>query len=146
MESNTFDQIVGRLGRDASRRRVLGGLLGAFTAALASGTGLQAKPKSKHPSRKVAVCHIASRGNAEPIRVGGLALRAHLAHGDFRFRDCCINADCEVGACFSAQCVSGTCSVTQLPQGTSCDLEGPVGGIGGCTPDGNCVPAGGGGG
>jgi hypothetical protein len=146
MESNTFDRLVSRMGTDASRRRVLGGLLGVATAALAGGTALEAKPRQRRPSRKVAICHVTSRGRVERLRVGGRALRAHLAHGDFRFRDCCVNADCEVGACFAAQCVAGTCSVTQLPQGTPCDLEGPVGGIGGCTPAGNCVPAGGGGG
>ena len=161
MENWTFDQIVGRLGADASRRRILGGLIGTVTAALAGRTTRAAG--SHHASRKrrrrtdtggrgagtdkVVICHFTSNPRSvERIRVGGRALRAHLAHGDVRFVDCCVNDDCEVGACFSAQCVNGTCGQTQLPAGTPCDLEGPAGGAGGCTPGGQCVPAGGAGG
>lgn len=154
MEGNTFDRFVGRLGNDAPRRRVLGGLIGTAALALAGGTGrdANAKPSSRSRRRqsgksgggatgKVTICHFtAGRQDAERLGVGGRALRQHLAHGDVRFDDCCVNADCEAGACFAAQCVSGTCSVTQLPQGTPCQLDWPLGGLGGCTPGGNCVP------
>ena len=152
MEENTFDRFVGRLGRDASRRRMLGGMIGAAALALAGGSGLDTSAKTSSRGRrrpgkgggatdKVTICHFtAGRQNAERLRVGGRALRQHLAHGDVRFDDCCVNADCEAGACFAAQCVSGTCSVTQLPQGTPCQLDWPLGGLGGCTQGGNCVP------
>jgi hypothetical protein len=156
MEGTTFDQFVSRLHAGASRRGILGGMIGAVTAGLAGGAVLEADAKKASRKRRrrsgkgphgaakdlVTICHITSESQGiERLRVGRRALRAHLAHGDFRHVDCCVNADCEVGPCFSAQCVSGTCSVTQLPQGTPCDLEGPVGGIGGCTATGMCVPA-----
>lgn len=152
MESRAFDQYVSRLHGDASRRRILGGLFGTITAALVGGAAVEAKGNKKRRRRPgsghgaaddvVAVCHITDEGQGiERLQVRRRALRAHLAHGDFRHIDCCENADCEVGPCFSAQCVYGTCSVTQLPQGTPCDLEGLVGGIGGCTATGLCVPS-----
>ena len=153
MEETTFDQIVGRLATDASRRRVLGGLIGAATAALTGGAVLDAKTRTasrrrrRHPRHGgatdlVTICHFTAGGTAaERLLVGGRALRKHLAHGDVRFGDCCVTGECEVGACFSAQCVHGTCEKTQLPQGTPCQLDWPLGGIGGCTPAGNCVPA-----
>jgi hypothetical protein len=155
MEHSTFDRIVGRLGAEPSRRRVLGGLLGVAAAALAGGAGLEARTKSasrkrkKHPGHGpgaatdlVAICHVTSDpGRVERLRVKRRALRSHLAHGDFRFRDCCVTADCEAPACFSALCAHGACVQIQLPQGTSCELPWPLGGIGGCTAGGQCVPA-----
>ena len=161
MESNTFDQLISRLYTGASRRRMLGGVMGAVTAALAGGAVPEASAKSSSKRRRkstghpgggaatdlVAVCHVTNSGEGvKPIRVRRRALRAHLAHGDFRYRDCCVNGDCDVPECFAAQCVHGACIQTQLPAGTSCSLAGPAGGIGGCTPAGNCVPAAGGGG
>ncbi|MFN8590342.1 MAG: hypothetical protein U0031_02690 [Thermomicrobiales bacterium] len=151
MDETTFDLIVSHLASNASRRRVFSGLVGAATVAL-SGGGLAAKTKTssshqrRHPghggaSDKVMICHFtAGRTRAERLAVSGRALRKHLAHGDVRFNDCCVNGDCEVGACFRAHCVSGTCNKTQLSQGTPCQLDWPLGGIGGCTPGGNCVP------
>jgi hypothetical protein len=154
MESTTFDQIVSRLQPGASRRGVLRVVIGAATAAVAGGALLETNAKNAAGKRRrrakhghgaaddlVAICHITSDGQRERLQVRRRALRGHLAHGDFRHVDCCVNADCEVEACFSAQCVSGACSITQLPQGTPCDLEGHVGGIGGCTSSGLCVPA-----
>jgi hypothetical protein len=151
MAETTFDQIVSYLATDASRRRVLGGVIGAATAALTGGAVRGATTRTarrrQHPGHGgandlVTICHFtAGRPGAARLRVGGRSLRKHLAHGDVRFGDCCVKGDCEVGACFSAQCISGTCHTTQLPQGTPCQLDWPLGGIGGCTPAGNCVPA-----
>jgi hypothetical protein len=153
MEANTFDQIVGRFATGSSRRRMLGGVIGAATAALTGGTVLDAKTKTASSSRHshpgqggatdiVTICHFtAGRTDADRLRVGSRALRKHLAHGDVRYRDCCVNGDCKVGACYSAQCIHGACVKTQLPQGTPCQLDWPLGGLGGCTRGGHCVPA-----
>jgi hypothetical protein len=132
--------------------------MGAVTVALAGATGLEARPTSAAKkrrrrggqrggagARKVAICHFTSERAVQRIRVGGRALRAHLAHGDVRYVDCCVNEDCEVGACFSAQCVAGTCSTTQLPEGAFCTFGGG-GAVGNCTATGQCLPTGSGGG
>ncbi len=154
MESNAFDRIVRNLYTDASRRQILGGLL-ASTAALAGGIGLETTPthaawKPRRPSGGaardlVAVCHITSGRPPKRIRVRKRALRAHLAHGDTRFVDCCVNDDCDVPECFAGQCVSGTCSQTQLPQGALCTFGGGAA-VGNCTADAQCLPTGSGGG
>jgi hypothetical protein len=152
MEANTFDQIVGGLARHASRRRMVGGVIGAATAALTGGVGLGAKTKPSTGRRRrrpspggatdlVTICHVTTgSGDATRLRVGGRALRKHLAHGDVRYQDCCVNGDCKVGACYSAKCIHGACVKTQLPQGTPCQLDWPLGGLGGCTQGGHCVP------
>ncbi|MGH2618929.1 MAG: hypothetical protein ACRDJC_27185, partial [Thermomicrobiales bacterium] len=84
-------------------------------------------------------------GRVKRMRIARRALRAHLAHGDSAFVDCCVNEDCDVPECFSAQCVAGTCSQTQLPPGTPCTFGGG-GAVGNCTASGQCLPTGGGGG
>jgi hypothetical protein len=156
MESRTFDRFVSRFNASASRRGVVRGLVGTAASALAGGALLEASAGNAAGKRRrrrakgghgavndfVAICHVTGNGQGiERLQVQRRALRKHLAHGDFQHVDCCVNADCDAGACFSAQCVSGTCSVTQLPQGTACDLPWPLGGIGGCTASGLCVPA-----
>jgi hypothetical protein len=154
MESNAFDRIVRNLYTDASRRQLLGGLL-ASTAALAGEvrlgtTSAQAARKRRRASGGaasdlVAVCRITGGRPPKRIRVRRRALGAHLAHGDTRFVDCCVNDDCEVPECFTAQCVSGTCSQTQLPQGALCTFGGGAA-VGNCTADAQCLPTGSGGG
>ena len=155
MESNAFDRIVKNLCTDASRRQVLGGLLGTATA-LTGGIGLggsstqAARKRRRRPGHGavgdfVAVCHVAGRRPPERLRVRGRALRAHLAHGDFRYVDCCVNDDCDVPMCFTGQCVAGTCSQTQLPPGAPCGIGGGQA-LGQCTADGQCMSVGGNGG
>ena len=155
MENTTFDQFVSRFHTGASRRGILGGMAGAVIAGLTGAAEEADAKKTAHKRRRrpgsdsngsakdfVTICHITSGSQgAKQLQVARRALRSHLAHGDFQHVDCCVNADCDAGPCFSAQCVSGKCSVTQLPQGTPCDLEGLVGGNGGCTATGMCVPA-----
>ena len=150
MDNATFDRYVKGLWAGASRRRVLGGMLGAATAALAGGAGPGATPTQAARKQRrrpghggaddfVAVCHVTGREAPERIRVRGRrALRAHLRHGDFRYGDCCANDDCDVPTCFTGQCVSGTCSQTQLPADTPCSYG--AGALGYCTADARCLP------
>jgi hypothetical protein len=144
MENSTFDQFMRRMQADGSRRRLLGGLIGA-------GGGAPPAPPPRGSgggagTDKVAICHFTDgREGAERLRVGRRALRAHLAHGDVCFVDCCVNEDCDPGGCFSGQCVAGTCSVTQLPPGTPCSFGGGAA-AGNCTAEGECLPTGSGGG
>ena len=156
MKSTTFDRIVSNLRIDTSRRQILGGFVGVATAALVGRSGLESTSTQAARKRrrsggsgagtaKVTICHFTNgRQRASRLRVGGRALRAHLAHGDFRFVDCCVNDDCEVPECFTAQCVAGTCSQTQLPHGAPCTFGG--GAVGNCTADAQCLPTGSGGG
>ncbi len=149
MEIITFDRIVSTVCTGSSRRQVLGGLLGAATA-LAGGIGFGATSTRAAPKRRrrpghgavddfVAVCHVTGGRPPDRIRVRGRrALRAHLAHGDFRYRDCCVNDDCDVPTCFAAQCVFGTCSQTQLLEDTPCSYG--AGALGYCTADAQCLP------
>lgn len=148
MDTTTFDRIARNLASPGSRRQMLGGLLGAATA-LGGGIGLgatsteAARKRRRRPDHGaaddfVAVCHVTSNRPPERIRVRGRALRAHLAHGDFRHVDCCDNDDCDVPTCFTGQCVFGTCSQTQLPPDTPCSYG--AGALGYCTADAQCMP------
>jgi hypothetical protein len=152
MESHTFDRIVRNLRAEASRRHMLRGLLAS--TALTGGIAFGAQTAHAAPRRRqrpggpantlVAVCHITSRRRPRRLRIRKRALRAHLAHGDFRYVDCCVNDDCDIPECFTAQCVSGTCSQTQLPLGAPCSYG--AGALGNCTADGQCLPTATGGG
>jgi hypothetical protein len=148
MESTTFDRIIKNLCTERSRRQVLTGLLGAAPAlggiGLGAGTTQAAGKRRRRPGPAaaddfVAVCHITSDRLPERIRVRRRALRSHLAHGDFRHVDCCVNDDCDVPQCFTGQCVWGTCSQTQLPADTPC-YYGGGGALGYCTADAQCLP------
>jgi hypothetical protein len=109
MEGNTFDRITKRLGTDASRRQMLGGLIGTTAAVLAGAVVAEAKPhknknkgKAKDRNRarkqaandngnngrgagteKVQICH-RNNGKKGPnlITVGAPAVPAHERHGD----------------------------------------------------------------
>jgi hypothetical protein len=51
MDETRFDQISKRVGTDASRRQLLGGLIGAAAALLTGTAVLEAKPNGKGKGR-----------------------------------------------------------------------------------------------
>src|SRR4051794_40222362 len=78
MVRTPFDTLTRELATDTSRRRVLGGLLGAVTA-LAGGHLAEARRRGKHKGKpKVTLCH-----NGQTIKVGKAAVASHLAQGDY---------------------------------------------------------------
>ena len=95
MERNSFDELVKRFGAGASRRQLLGGLIGSAAAlagvalgggeAIAAKKGGKGKSKGKgkkHGHKKVAVCH-----KGEILFVPQPAVNGHLKHGDFLVDD-----------------------------------------------------------
>ena len=103
MDETRFEGLLRVQATDASRRRVLGGLIGTAAGVL-GGTGLVAAVKGgngksnkggngksnkggngkgqKKGKTKVTLCHKSGTPEQQTIVVGEPASRAHLAHGD----------------------------------------------------------------
>ena len=158
MNGNTFDRMARHLGTDASRRQMLGGLIGAAAAMLTGGAALEAKPNNKGRRRnngnngqgagteKVQICHFTNgRKRVKVITVARPAVKAHLAHGDTLFVDCCFDRQCDDRECFTTiGCVAGECTY-EVDEGASCDDFAPAAGV--CNAEGECEelpPTGGG--
>jgi hypothetical protein len=106
MNGRAFDHVVQALGRNVSRRGVLGVLAGATGLGAREGAAKRRRSghrtKAKKPT-KVTVCH-ASGGTYQPLEVNNNVVTNHLTnHGDFLYGDCCTDADCAA----SATCVIG---------------------------------------
>lgn len=104
MDSRAIDDLARRLAALRSRRDLVrmlaGGAGGGLLALRRAGRGNAA-------SERIPLCHFTG-DPANPyavIEVAGPALANHQAHGDFRFTNCCRNADCDGGN----PCVDGTC-------------------------------------
>lgn len=135
MDGNRFDEIAENLAANASRRRLVAGLLGGaalLTGAVASlgdvnakkGQG-KAKGKGRgkaHGKNKVAICHKTGNGAFELKNVPTPALKGHLKHGDTR---------CEVGVCQTGEAtacgVDGSCTFANAVDGTVCEAGGAAG-------------------
>lgn len=152
MEGMTFDRITKRLGGDASRRRVLGGLIGGAAAVLTGGLALEAKAKNNGKGKangrrknggsgqgggqaggaeKVQICH---RNNGRKgynlITVGAPAAAAHERHGD---EVCAQQACAAVTGCDE----DGACVYEDAAAGTECVTGDNLPGT--CDNGGNCV-------
>jgi hypothetical protein len=168
MDGKSFDRIVMRLGTDASRRQLLGGLIGAAAAVLAGATVLEAKPRGKGKGKgrkkgqgngngngnggngngngngqglgteKVQICH---RNNGRR-RFNLITVGAPAAAAHERHGDTVCDeeelADCEV---FTGCDDDGECVAGPAPEGTPCvTVDGNGEEVSGtCDEDGACV-------
>jgi hypothetical protein len=155
MDGTRFDEITQRLATAATRRRIVGGALGA--AALVTGAALahfddadakkgkrKAKGKGKGKGgngngkgkgrNKVFVCHNA-HGHYRLLRVAEPSLKkGHSRHGD----TVCEPGVCETGNPTGCDQDTGACTGFDLaPEGTECEVDGVAGT---CSADGECVP------
>jgi hypothetical protein len=133
---------------DASRRHVLGGLLGTTAAVLAGATVIEAKKGGNGKGKgntKVTICHYQGTKNGTPkykaLSLGAPGAENHLRNHeeDTPFVDCCPGDLCEPQECFTAaSCVVGECtSTTPADPGTLCTTEDGLPGQ--CDELGNCV-------
>jgi hypothetical protein len=143
MVSNTFNQIIHRLEADASRRRLLAGLLGTAAAITAGAAGSDAK-KQKNKGRrhnngggsltaKVQVCRRNRRRRSfNLISVGQSAVPAHRRRGDVI---CPVPPECFV----ITGCSGGGNSVCAIEpdEGAPCNDFFPAAGV--CNAEGECT-------
>ena len=143
MENTTFDQIIGRLEDDASRRRLLAGLLGTAAAALTGAAGTNAKKqKTKGRGRhngpgslaaKVQVCHRNRRRKSfSLIAVGQSAVPALRRRGAII---CPVPPECFV----ITGCNGNGNSVCAIEpnEGAPCNDFYPAAGV--CNAEGECT-------
>ena len=143
MESTSFDQIIARLHADASRRRLLAGLLGTATAMLTGAAVTDArkqKNKGRRPNNgcgavtaKVQVCHRNRRRTGfSLIAVAKSAVPAHRHRGDII---CPVPPEC-----FAITGCSGNgnsvCAI-EPDEGAPCNDFYPAAGV--CNAEGQCT-------
>jgi hypothetical protein len=151
MEGKRFDQLIKRLGAGASRRHVLGGVIGATAAVLAGATVIEAKKggngKGQGKGRqKVTICHFqGTKDDGTPkykaLKLGAPGAANHLENHeeDTPFVDCCPGDLCEPEECFTvASCVDGECTSSE-PALVGADCTTEDGDPGTCDGVGNCV-------
>jgi hypothetical protein len=142
MESKTFDRIIGHLETDASRRRLLAGLLGTAAAALAGAAGSDAKKQNRGRRRhdgpgslaaKVQVCHRNRRRKSfSLIAVGQSAVPALRRRGDII---CPVPPECfRITGCSGNG--SSVCAI-EPDKGAPCNDFYPAAGV--CNADGECT-------
>lgn len=99
MENSRFDQLTRSMASGASRRRILGGLVGALVGGVALTTGGDAKKSAKahkkKKNEKVLICHKPGTPAQKEKEVPASAVKGHRGHGD------------TVGPCPASRC--GTC-------------------------------------
>lgn len=142
MESNMFDNIIDRLQADASRRRLLAGLLGTATAVLAGAAGSDARKQTSKRRRrsngggartaKVQICRRNRRGAGfSLIAVGQSAVPAHRRRGAII---CPVPPECFViTGCSNG---SGVCAI-EPHEGAPCNDFYPAAGV--CNAVGQCT-------
>jgi hypothetical protein len=152
MNGTRFDQMMRNMTEEASRRRLLGGLLGG--AAMLTGAALartddadakkggNGKGKGKGNGKgkgkgkpKVQFCHATDEGGYVFISVGAPAAKAHRNHKGK------VDVECVADPCktYDKTCgVDGTCGFTPAAVDTACVAEGGVPGL--CDEAGTCVP------
>jgi hypothetical protein len=164
MDETRFDEISKHVGTDASRRRLLGGLIGAVAALLGGATALEAKRngkgrgKGKGNGRGRGKGHGRGRGRGnnghngngrgqgtEKIQV------CHRDEDEGAFNLITVGAPargaheghddvvCELEPCVVATGCNddGTCITEQAPEGTECEIDDQDGT---CDAAGACVP------
>lgn len=147
LEGKQFDQLIKHLGAGASRRHVLGGVIGTSAALLTGAAVLEAKPgKGKGKGQqKVTICHYQGTNEDgtpkyKALKLGAPGAANHLENHeeDTPFVDCCPGDTCEPEECFTAaSCVEGECTSTTpalvgAPCTTATGAAGECDGAGGC--------------
>jgi len=149
MKANRFDTITQGLTAGASRRQLVGGLLGGVVALLTGASVLEAKKGGNGKGRgkgkgknkgnngkgqpKVQFCHrTGTEGEYNLISVGAPASKAHIGHGD----TLCQPGVCQTGLATGCA-VDGSCTYALATEGTVCELAGVAGT---CDAVGVCVP------
>ena len=166
MEDMRFDRVARSLARASSRRRAIGGALGAAFAVLAGSSALASRGRFRRGRRgdrgqdetvaasdvlpdgvlvggvweeTLEMCHFdPETGGYRIVPVSTVAVPEQLARGDTLYIDCCVSSDCSSTECLTATgCVSGACSF-DVALNASCTLE--TGALGICRSDAVCVP------
>jgi hypothetical protein len=161
-----FDTIARGLARIASRRRVVGGVLGGTLTLLTGPTGIANRGKLRRAHRggqgqaetdtatdvlpegvlaggvweeTLQMCHYdPETGGYHIVPVSTVAVPEQLARGDTLYIDCCVSTDCFSTDCLTAKgCVSGACAY-EPALNAPCKLENGAYGI--CRSDAVCVP------
>jgi len=168
MQDIRFDTMARSLAqataRATSRRRALGGVLGAAFVVLKGSSTLADRPRNRRGRRggdgqdqtasdalpdgiltggvwaeTIEMCHFdAETGGYRIVPVSTVAVPQQLNRGDTLYIDCCVSTDCTSTECLTATgCVSGACSF-DIALNAQCTLE--TGAVGICRSDGVCVP------
>lgn len=143
MERTTLDQLIARLQADASRRRLLTGLLGTAAATLAGAAGAAArkqKSKGRRPNNgsgagtaKVQICHRNRRRTGfSLIAVAKSAVPAHRRRGDII---CPVPPECFVITGCNAN--GGSVCAIEPDEGAPCNDFYPAAGV--CNAEGQCT-------
>ena len=166
MDEKRFDTLARSLARLASRRRMLGGLLGGALALLAGSPTLANRGKIRRARRgghgqeetatasdvlpegvlvggvweeTLEMCHYdPETGGYRIVPVSTVTVPERLARGDTLYIDCCVFSDCSSTDCLTAtSCISGACAF-DVAINAPCHLGNGVYGI--CRSDAVCVP------
>jgi hypothetical protein len=137
MDETRFDALAQELASGASRRRMLGGLVGGAAALLTGASLLEAKKGGKGKGKgngngkgkgngngngkgrtKVQICHLTDEGTYTLIRVGSPAVKGHSKHGD---------TVCAAGPCQAESATgcseTGDCTFASANEGGECLTE-----------------------
>jgi hypothetical protein len=170
VEDTRFDTVARSLARASasasSRRRALGGMLGATVAVLTGSYALADRPRNRRGRRgshgqsetaaasdvlpegvlaggvleeTIEMCHHdPETGGYRIVLVSPVAVPEQLARGNTLYIDCCVSTDCSSTECLTAKgCASGACSF-DVALNAPCTLENGAQGI--CRSDAACVP------
>jgi hypothetical protein len=168
MEDARFDTMARGLARASarSRRRVLGGVLGATFAVLTGSSTLAIRDRFRRDrlggrgqdetatasdvlpegvlvggvwEETIEMCHYdPETGGHRIVLVSPVAVPEQLTRGNTLYIDCCVSTDCTSTECLTAKgCVSGACSF-DVALNAPCTLGNGAFGI--CRSDAVCVP------
>jgi hypothetical protein len=166
MEDTRLDTVARSLARASSRRRALGGVLGATFAMLTGSSAIANRGRIRRVRRgghgqdetatasdvlpegvlvggvweeTLEMCHYdPETGGYRIVPVSTVAVPERLSRGDTLYIDCCVFTDCASTDCWTATgCVSGACAY-DVALNAPCHLGNGVYGI--CRSDAVCVP------